>query len=47
MRVIKKKGALIFLQLLHAPSSFKHKMGKNQKSKAELTDETLFLKLKL
>lgn len=30
----KEQGAIIFLQLPHAPSSFKHKMSKNQKSKA-------------
>ena len=30
----KEQGAVILLQLPHVPLSFKHKMGKNQKSKA-------------
>lgn len=30
----KEQGAIILLQLPHAPSSFKPKMSKNQKSKA-------------
>lgn len=29
----KEQDAIIFLQLPHAPSSLKHKMDKNQKSK--------------